>query len=62
LDIDTCVCQSFASLFRFRKLGMTLIVAMSMEQYFVTQVVVVAVAVNVVHFQDVSVLKVQFQY
>ena len=39
---------------------MTLIVAVSMEKHFVTQVVVVAVAIEMIDFHDVSILEVQF--
>jgi len=59
LDIDTCGSESEA-FFRLKMFRMTLIVAMSMEQHFVTQVVVVVIPVNMVHFHEVSILKVQF--
>src|SRR5216684_5710269 len=39
---------------------MTLIVAMSMEEHFVTQVVVVAVAIKMIDFQNVSIFEMQF--
>ena len=59
MDIDTCGCE-FEAFFRLKMFRMSLIVAMSMEQHFVTQVVVVVVPVNVVHFHEVSILKAQF--
>jgi hypothetical protein len=59
LDIDTCGSE-FETFFRLKVLRMTLIMAMSMEQHFVTQVVVVMVPVNMIHFHKVSILEVQF--
>lgn len=39
---------------------MALIVAMSMKEHLVTQVVIVAVAINVINFQDVLIFEMQF--
>jgi hypothetical protein len=60
LGIDTCVRQSLASRFGFCKFGVTLIVAMSMEEHLVAQVVVVAVSIKVIDFKNISIGEVQF--
>src|SRR6266566_8334840 len=58
-DIDTCACK-FVELFGIDELAMALIVAMSMKEHLVTQVVIVPVAIKVINFQDVLIFEMQF--
>src|SRR5205085_4003335 len=58
-DMDTCACEP-VELFSSNPFRMTLIVAVSMEQHFVTQVVVSAVSIEMIDLHDVSILEVQF--
>jgi hypothetical protein len=59
LDIDTCGYE-FEAFFHLNMLRMPLIVAVTMDQHFVTQVVVIVVAINVIHLHNVSIFEVQF--